>query len=113
MNREGFCQSPTCTSVVETVDHILIHCRAYTSCKKSLYSLCVSIPNPIVLGLVLEALSNETAYVLRFILDCSVLPTVINAFQNYGFIILEELFCLTRTFSVHKQRLMMLGRWKY
>ena len=115
MNREGFCQSPTCNSVVETVEHILIHCRAYTSCKKSLYSLWVSTPNPIVLGLVLEALSSETAYLLQFILDCSVLPTVINATQKYGFMILEELFYLTRTwcFSVHKQRLMMLGRWKY
>ena len=114
-NKSGFCQSSSCLSVVETVEHILLHCSAYASCKKSLYSLWLSATNPIVLGLVLEALTSETAYLLQFILDCSVLPTVINATQQFGFIILEELFYLTRTwcFSVHKQRMKMLGRWRY
>ena len=114
-NKSGYCQSSTCNSVVETVEHILIHCGAYSSCKKHLYSLWLSSTNPVVNGLVVEALSSDTAYLLQFILDCSVLPSVIIATQKHGFVILKELFYLTRTwcFSVHKQRMKMLGRWRY
>ena len=113
-NKSGYCQSPSCCSV-ETVEHILIHCGAYSSSKQHIYSLWLSSPNPVIHGLVVDALSSDTAYLLQFILDCSVLPKVINATQIYGFTILQELFYLTRTlcFSVHKQRMKMLGRWVY
>ena len=114
-NKSGYCQSSTCDSVVETVEHILIHCRAYSDCKKQLYSLWLSSNHPAVHGLVVEALSSDTGYLLQFILDCSVLPPVITATQEHGFVILKELFYLTRTwcFSVHKKRMKMLGRWRY
>ena len=84
-NKDGFCNSVTCTNQVETVEHILIHCRAYTDCKRKLYSLWLSATNPVVLGLVLEAFTSERCYFLQFILDCSVLPSVIAATQKHGF----------------------------
>jgi hypothetical protein len=83
-NKEGYCLSPTCSNEVESVDHILIHCRAYTECKRRLYSLWLSSPNPAVIKLVTEAFSEETDYLLQFIIDCSVLPSVINAVQAQG-----------------------------
>ena len=106
-NKMGYCQSPSCSSVVETVKHILIHCEAYFNCKQHLYSLWLATPNEAVLSLVKEALSSDSDYLLQFILDCSVLPAVISATQQHGFAILQELFYLTRTwcFSVHKQRM--------
>ena len=45
---------------VETIEHILIQCRAYSDCKTNLYYLWLSTTNPVVLKLVLEALTNET-----------------------------------------------------
>ena len=114
-NKDGYCQSPTCTSEVETVEHILVNCGAYIDCKERLYSLWLSTANPVTLRLVREALSGEASYLLQFILDCSVLPSVILATQTYGSMILNELFHLTRTwcFSIHRKRLQMLGRWNH
>ena len=114
-NKEGFCLSPTCINQVESVKHILIECDAYILCKRRLYSLWLSTQNKVVLKLILEALSNETDYLLQFIIDCSVLPSVIQATQNYGNTVLKELFYLTRSwcFSIHRQRMKMLGRWNY
>ena len=114
-NKEGYCNSTTCTHEIETIEHILIHCKAYSECKKSLYSLWLSATNPVVLTLILEAFSSETSYLLQFILDCSVLPSVIAATQRHGFTIMKELFYLTRTwcFTVHRERMKMLGRWNY
>ena len=114
-NKDGFCNSVTCTNLVETVEHILIQCRAYSDCKRKLYSLWLSTTNPVVLELVLEALTSERCYFLQFILDCSVLPSVIAATQRHGFSVLKELFHFTRTwcFTIHRQRMKMLGRWNY
>ena len=114
-NKEGYCLSPTCNEELESVEHILIKCSAYTECKGRLYSLWLSSSNPVVKNLVIEAFLNETEYLLQFIIDCSVLPPVINAVQAHGHGILEDLFYLTRTwcFSVHRQRMKMLGRWNF
>ena len=114
-NKDGFCNSTTCTNKVETIEHILIECGAYSDCKRYLYSLWLSTANPVVRKLVLEALTSETCYLLQFILDCSVLPSVIVATQRHGFSVLKELFHFTRTwcFTVHRQRMKLLGRWNY
>ena len=114
-NKHGFCLSPSCSEVEETVEHILVHCKQYSECKKRLYSLWLSTPNDVVRELVLEAFSSESSYLLQFILDCPVLPSVIIATQSHGFPILKELFYLTRTwcFSVHRNRMKMLGRWNF
>ena len=114
-NKEGFCLSPTCKNARETTEHILVHCDAYLDCKRRLYALWLSTKTKAVLKLVLEALSSETSYLLQFILDCSVLPSVIRATQLFGQNILHELFYLTRSwcFSIHRQRMKMLGRWNF
>ena len=114
-NKEGFCLSPTCTNTIEDTKHILVQCNAYIDCKRRLYSLWLSTRNKVVLKLVLEALSNESEYLLQFIIDCSVLPSVIEATQSHGNFVLKELFYLTRSwcFSIHRQRMKMLGRWNF
>ena len=114
-NLHVYCLSPICNEQKETVEHILIECPAYLGCKKRLYSLWLSSKNPAVYHLILEALSSEKDYLLQFLLDCSVLPTVITASQSYGDGIFSELFYLTRTwcFSVHRERMKMLGRWNF
>ena len=111
-NPNGYCLSQTCTSQVETVEHILIHCNAYNDSKEKLYSLWLNSANTKVHQLVSEALSGTSNYLLQFLLDCSCLPSVISATQKHGRVILDELFYLTRTwcFVIHRQRMRMLGR---
>ena len=114
-DKNGFCLAPKCSNKVENIEHILVHCLAYSECKRQLYGLWLSTPNKVVLKLVLEALSSETEYLVQFLLDCSVLPSVIKATQLHGPDLLHELFYLTRSwcFSVHKQRMKILGRWNF
>ena len=114
-NKEGFCLAPSCQNQLETVEHILINCSSYIETKRRLYSLWLSTTNKTVLRLVLQALSSETDYLLQFILDCSVLPSVILATQSNGNHVLKELFYLTRSwcFSIHRQRMKYLGRWNF
>ena len=64
LNREGYCLSPSCTQVKETVEHILIDCQAYNEQKSKIYSLWLSTKNTVVYQLVLEALSSEKSYLL-------------------------------------------------
>ena len=115
-NGDGSCLSPTCKEEKETTEHILLDCKAYNDCKSRLYSLWLSAKIPEVHELLLEALTSERAYLLQFILDCSVLPQVIRANQaKNGDFILNELFYYTRSwcFSIHKARMKMLGRWNF
>ena len=112
-NKNGICQN--CFDSVETVEHILISCSAYQETKQKLYSLWLSTKLPVVYELILTALSSEKNYLLQFLLDCSVLPTVIRAAQDHGYEVYKELFYLTRTwcFSIHRQRMKSLGRWNF
>ena len=114
-NSEGYCPSITCTKQSETIEHILVQCNSYSDCRRRLISLWLSTPNRVVHELVSEALSNDTEYLVQFILDCSVLPHVIIAKQTHGSEILNSLFHLTRSwcFSIHRQRMKNLGRWNF
>ena len=115
-NKEGYCLSRTCCMEPESVEHILLTCPAYKDCKKKLYSLWLSTKNKVVRQLVLQAFSSEKSFLLQFILDCSVMPEVIKAVQTTDDDdVLNELFYLTRTwcFSVHRERMKMLGRWNF
>ena len=94
---------------IETIEHILISCNAFTETKKKLYKLWLSTKIPIVYELVLTALSSDKSYLL------SVLPSVVRAAQGHSCEIYKELFYLTRTwcFAIHRQRMRKLGRWNF
>ena len=113
-NKEGYCLADTCINVVESIEHILVFCKAYSDCRQRLYYLWLTTQNTVVHNLVIEALASDTDYLVQFILDCSVLPQVISATQAHGSEIMHILFHLTRSwcFSIHKQRMKNLGRWK-
>ena len=91
----------------ESLEHILLDCTAYTEQRWKMISLWLKSKEPVVRNLVLEAFSSNRQYLLQFILDCSVLPTVIRARQLYGDSIIQELFYITRTwcFVIHQKRM--------
>ena len=112
-NPNGYCQVQPCVTTVETVMHILVDCDSFIETRRNLCNLWLSCADSNVLLLVVEALSNSAEYFLQFILDCSVLPSVIRATQLYGSSVLEQLFYLTRTwcYTIHRKRMKILGRW--
>ena len=115
-NSGGFCLSATCDKEVETVEHILLSCPAYSECKRRLYSLWLSSKNKTVRQIILQAIQSERGYLLQFILDYTVLPSVSKADQTSdGDSLLNELFYFTRTwcFLIHRERMKMLGRWNF
>ena len=114
-NTNGYCLAPTCNTTVETIEHILTECASYRETMRNLCNLWLSVSNPHVLILVLDALCNDREYFMQFLLDCSVLPPVILATQRHGSSILEKLFYLTRTwcYAIHRKRMKNLGRWNF
>ena len=112
-NPQGYCLVPGCSDNVETVQHILLECEAYNQNRDRLSKLWLSNKNPIIKNIISETLSSSREYQVQFILDCSVLPAVISASQQYGSCILDTLFYLTRTwcYSIHRSRMKLLGRW--
>ena len=57
--------------------------------------------------------SQDETICMQFLMDCSVLPLVITTYQEYGAIIHQDLFRVSRTWcrSVHVARLKALGRY--
>ena len=69
----GQCSAPGCVAT-ETIEHIIIDCKAYTETRHKLLSMWLSTQSQEVYKLVLHALTSSKDYLLQFILDCSSLP---------------------------------------
>ena len=117
-NKNGFCLlSPECSRTVEDIPHILRDCEALRETRDNLvnYTIeyCKSIPNYISeLLMTLTDISSPTF--CQFLLDCSVVPSVIRAAQIYDSVtVYHHVFTVTRTwiYSLHKRRMKILGRW--
>ena len=104
-----------CTQQVENMEHILIFCPSYAPIREKHFHIWNTYHCPITKDILMGALTSEPVYTLQILLDCSTLANVILAVQKHGFVILENLFKLTRTFcyAIHRQRLKLLGRWNY
>ena len=102
----GFCPSPFCHQVVESLEHILLHCPAYISSRNNIIMKVKSLENPAVMDLVTTALQKPSKYQMQFLLDLSVLPETISLVQQHGEDILSTLFSISRSwcYSVHKDR---------
>ena len=66
----GQCSAPGCVSI-ETIEHIINVCKAYTVTRQKLLSMWLSTNFQEVYELVLHALTSNKDYLLQFILDCS------------------------------------------
>ena len=117
VNRNGYCLNPSCFSLkyVEDEIHILLRCSAYTDERRRLTNLSMKTAHnfPLLQPIMDEYLnSSDDDLKLQFLLDCSTLPLVIYARQNFGFEIMCHLFKFTRIWclNIHKSRMKMLGR---
>ena len=118
-NTVGVCLLHSCVNnqITEDVSHILVICDSLASVRDQLLAFFsnygVSHPHlrPVITGFLS---SSNFSYKTQFLLDCSVLPEIIQLQQHYGQIVLDELFHITRTwcFTIHRERLRRLDRWK-
>ena len=118
-NKAGVCLiSKECVSQEEDIPHILRFCSGLDSTREKLkkftHRYCMTAP-PIIRDLATNLCSTSSPFFCQFLLDCSVLPSVITATQREaeGEDILGHLFHLSRTwvFNLHRERLRLLGRW--
>ena len=117
-NRQGYCTFPICqlNAQVETIEHMLLSCPAYSSTRKNLIALCARLRHPVSNSLVIRfLLGNSSQDLLQLLLDCSIIPQVITSAQHYGEIIYSDLYYIGRTwcFSIHRERLKRLHRWNF
>ena len=117
-NKDGLCILEKCFNlkISESIEHFLLHCDSLSDERRRLvlYSISFAAENPIVKNIIDKYLLfevNEEKKV-QFLLDCSSLPDVINAAQQYGPELYQLCFKLTRTWcrSLHRARVKKLGQ---
>ena len=97
----------------ETLSHILLECRNLESARTNVIHSWLKTDQPAIVNMALESLSDDMTE--QFLLDCSVIPSIIAITQTFDKnIVLSALFKLTRAFcySLHKERHKLLGLWE-
>ena len=115
-------QSPTCQlncdqpDSIGDVPHLLIKCSALSQRRLILFEYwnTLATGNPVLISIVQFIQHGTDEDLLQFVLDCSVVPEIIEAVQMCGQDLYKSLFKMTRTFcySLHRERLKILGRWR-
>ena len=110
-SRSGTCSAPGCMQP-ENLEHILLCCAYYEQIRIKLRRLWTSSKEPSVYDLLRQTLAGPSHQLVQFILDPSTHPMVITLTQKMGPEPLMLVSHLTRTwcFSIHRERLKMLGR---
>ena len=112
-NKEGYCLTSSCYEAVETLEHILLCCPSYSDRRQLLINMWARTTNP-TLKYLLTVFQQSTINVkMQFLLDPTDLPEVVDAVTLEGPELLQQLLYLSRTwcFSIHRDRLKLLGRW--
>ena len=114
-NRGGFCLAPTCQNVDGDLEHLLLHCPALEPTRAKLRDLWTSktAGYPSLRSLIKRIWNSTPDTQVQFILDPCVFPEVISLGQVSGQSLVDHLLYLTRTFAfyLHKQKLVITGRW--
>ena len=114
-NPDGFCLLCPGRNIPGDIEHLLLDCEALEEnrVKISQYWSMKSEDKPHLQQLLAAALSFSPQDHVQFLLDPSVIPSVISGCQK-GLFSLDEIFPLTRTYcyAMHRRRLQLLGRFK-
>ena len=114
-NPMGICSNTTCQDhqLVESPEHILIHCPSYIAARQHLVSLQYELSDQVSQSLITRHLFTED--MMQLLLDCSALPMVIRAAQVHGPKIFSSIFYYSRTwcFSIHRSRMKRLNKWNF
>ena len=115
-NHYGYCRTGSCDQVEEQLEHILFHCPMLHNTRQYMFSIWMekTIYYPALQNIIRRVIVSSPATFCQFVLDLSVTPDIIKLQQIEGSQILTEVFSLTRSFSfsLHRTRLISLGRWR-
>ena len=117
-NPNGFCTYPSCSEihVVESLEHILLTCPAYTKTRQGLINAVLKLRSPHSHTLALSVLlSGNHPITMQLLLDCSVIPEVIRSAQIHGDQIYDDICYIGRTwcFALHRERMKRLHLWNF
>ena len=93
-NPLGICTFPDCKSrnYVESPEHLLLYCPAYSSTRQKMVTLFLRIWDPISHFLATSfLLCDSSKMMMQFLLECSVIPDVIRCAQEYGKYIYDDI----------------------
>ena len=109
---------PGCAGVPGTLLHIATgQCVGLSGAREKALNFCTSVvcENGVLLPIIENLSSGDPEHFLSFLLDPCTHPLVISATQNNGYLIRELVCYMTRTwlYTMHKERLKLLGLWTY
>ena len=115
-NHHGFCLLSCCDQdIYEDEEHILLSCGSLSSTRQTLskFTLNYAKAFPHLSDILLTFTNPAHPDFFQFLLDCSAVPQVISLEQLHSKESLYSLFKVTWTwcYSLHRDRLKMLGRW--
>ena len=97
-----------------SIEHLLLLCPSLSDCRDQQFRMLDKNPDisDKAKELVYAASLKSTHEFTQILLDCSVVPDVIEVYQNSDDKILFDIFKFTRTwcYNVHRMRMKMLGR---
>ena len=107
--------APTCHEVQGDLEHLLVSCPALNHTRHRLHSLwCKKTLHLQPLQfLIFEILGSPPAVQVKFILDCMSCLQLRQLVELYGQSVQDLILYLTRTwaYSIHRQKMILLGRW--
>ena len=115
-NPSGFCLLCPGKMIPGTVEHMLVACEGLAHKREdiTMYWKQQTEDNEHLQALTTTKLCSEVDEQVQFLLDPSVVPSVIRGCQLQHFS-LDDVFKLTRTFcyALHRRRLQLIGRFNY
>ena len=116
-NEHGHCLLPSCAGLLikEDLEHILLNCGSLALTRQRLSAFTIKFSNtvPLLSSALLQLTNPSHQLFIQFLLDCSVIPQVISLAQVHGEDVYNQFFKVSRTwcYSLHRERLRILGRW--
>ena len=114
-SRTEWCPAITCSNVPESLEHILLHCPYYSNTREQLVLQWTRVVDTSAHLLLVQMLSSPASSLLKFIIDPSNHPTVIQLVQKLGLDILKLFMSLTRNWcwAIHRKRAGLLVHLKF
>ena len=104
--------SPTC----QLSCNLIVQCSALSSRRDVLFEYwdILASTNPVCTNLVNTIKQAPEKTFLQFLLDCTAIPEVSKLTGDCAPEVISTLFKMTRTFcySIHRERLKLLNRWR-
>ena len=104
-----------CQDIDGSLEHLLLLCPSLSQCRSQQLNMLTmnSDYSDKSKQIIFDTSNKSVSNFVQLLLDCSVLPEVIEANQNSDSSVMGEIFKFSRTwcFNVHMKRMKMLGRW--